>query len=378
VRNKEAVVANATERTAEPLLSLRGVRKRFGEVNAVDDISLDVMSGEFVSLLGPSGCGKTTTLRVIAGFERPTSGEIRLQGRNIVDDPPNRRNTAMVFQSYALFPHMTVEQNTAFGLRMRRVEKEVATEKVRDALTLTNLTGLEKRYPRELSGGQQQRVALARALAVRPVLLLLDEPLSNLDAKLRERMRIDLKMIQREVGITTLFVTHDQEEALTMSDRIVVMLNGKISEIGTPWDVYHQPSSTFAATFIGHVNTLEGTVVGVSGTRVSVRTAGGLLVEGRTTESLTSGDTVLVTVKEEQVQIESYDDDTPAGPDLNELAAELKLIIFLGGSIQYVCEVAGNTINARRSNEGTLPFLAAGTRVRVTWRIDESVVINNR
>ena len=239
-------------------------RGKRGDVTAVADVSLAIDQGEFVTLLGPSGCGKTTTLRLIAGFEVPTQGHISLDGRSLDNVPPNRRDMAMVFQSYALFPHLTVFENIAYGLRLKKLSSVDMRRKIAEALRLTELTGLEQRAPNQLSGGQQQRVALARALVMEPKVLLFDEPLSNLDAKLREQMRTEIRRIQQTLGITSVYVTHDQAEAMTLSDRIVVMHQGRIVQIGTASEIYRQPASTFVADFIGKANFLSTHVVGTS------------------------------------------------------------------------------------------------------------------
>jgi ABC-type Fe3+/spermidine/putrescine transport system ATPase subunit len=234
-----------------PVVDLIGVRKRYGRVVAVDGVSLSVREGEFFTLLGPSGCGKTTTLRLVAGFETPDQGEVRISGQGVNRLPPEGRPIGMVFQNYALFPNMTVFGNVAFPLRLRRLPERVVRRKVGELLEMVHLQGLEGRYPRELSGGQQQRVALARALAREPKVLLLDEPLSALDAKIREELRGELKRLQRETGLTALYVTHDQEEALALSDRIAVMRDGKVEQLGTPQEIYERPSTLFVARFVG-------------------------------------------------------------------------------------------------------------------------------
>ena len=242
---------------AEAALQLCALTKRFGALTAVDAIDLSVAPGEFVTLLGPSGCGKTTTLNMIAGFIAPDAGGIRLQGRAVEALPPFRRDLGLVFQDYALFPHMTVAENVGFGLRMRRVPRGEMTQRVAEALELVQLSGLGERRPLQLSGGQRQRVALARALVIRPAMLLLDEPLSNLDLKLREEMRVEISALQRRLGIATVFVTHDQGEALTMSDRVAVMRQGHIEQIGTPGDIYERPATRFVAGFIGAANVID-------------------------------------------------------------------------------------------------------------------------
>jgi putative spermidine/putrescine transport system ATP-binding protein len=251
-------------------LNLTGVQKQFGLTTAVQDFNLEASKGEFVSFLGPSGCGKTTTLRMIAGFEQPTAGTITVDGVDITHRPPNRRNVGMVFQSYALFPNMTVADNVGFGLRVRKQPKAQIDKRVAELLELIHLPEKADRYPHQLSGGQQQRVALARALAIEPQVLLLDEPLSALDAKIRVVLRNEIRMIQRELGITTVYVTHDQEEALSLSDRIVVMSEGVIEQIGTPFEIYNFPATSFVASFVGTLNVLDATVVDAAAGRLRV------------------------------------------------------------------------------------------------------------
>ena len=252
-------------------LTLTNIQKHFaGGVAAVENFNLDVDRGEFVSFLGPSGCGKTTTLRMIAGFERPTSGTITVDGKEISNKPPNQRNVGMVFQSYALFPNMSVADNIGFGLKVRRRPKQDIAKRVAELLTMINLEGRGDRYPWQLSGGQQQRVALARALAIEPQVLLLDEPLSALDAKIRINLRKEIRAIQRQLGITTVYVTHDQEEALSLSDRVVVMSDGRIEQIGTPSQIYNFPATTFVASFVGTLNLVNAGVVDASTGRLSV------------------------------------------------------------------------------------------------------------
>src|SRR5689334_13268361 len=252
-------------------VQLRSLTKRFDEHLAVDSIDALINAGEFFSLLGPSGCGKTTTLRMIAGFERPTSGEILLDGDDVANTPPHERNVHTVFQNYALFPHLNVFDNIAFGLRRHKVAKDEIRQRVEESLRLVELQGLGGRRPRQLSGGQQQRVALARALVLRPAVLLLDEPLGALDAKIRKQLRVELKALQEEVGITFVFVTHDQEEALSMSDRIAVMHEGRVDQVGTPREVYEDPATLFVADFLGVANVMEVQAVGSSAGVCSVK-----------------------------------------------------------------------------------------------------------
>ncbi|MBM3571739.1 MAG: ABC transporter ATP-binding protein [Alphaproteobacteria bacterium] len=259
-------------------LSIEALVKRFDQVAAVGGIDLEVAEGEFVSLLGPSGCGKTTTLRCVAGFELPSAGAIRFDGQDVTTLPPERRDIGMVFQNYALFPHMTVRENLAFGLEMRKVAAAEMARRIDEVLSMVQLTSLDARYPRQLSGGQQQRVALARALVIHPKLLLLDEPLANLDAKLRDEMRFFIRDLQKRIGITTIYVTHDQAEAMVMSDRIVVMFDGLIHQIGTAEDVYDRPATRAVASFIGLSNFLTGTVAGRAGQRWRLETGLGTVL----------------------------------------------------------------------------------------------------
>ncbi|MEN9937991.1 MAG: hypothetical protein RLZZ387_4570 [Chloroflexota bacterium] len=285
-------------------IELRDVVKRFGEVTAVDHVTMQIRDGEFFAMLGPSGCGKTTTLRMIAGFEFPSAGAIHLHGRPIGTTPPHQRNVNTVFQSYALFPHMSVAENVAFGLQMKRVPAPEIERRVREALDMVRLAGYEHRRPRQLSGGQQQRVALARALVNRPEVLLLDEPLGALDQKLRKEMQAELKNLQQRVGITFIFVTHDQEEALTMSDRIAVMSAGKALQVGTPTEIYERPSCRFVADFIGEANFLDGTVRATERAGdescVTVEGADGLCFRAQGRERLADGSRAIVSIRPEK------------------------------------------------------------------------------
>src|SRR5215208_5115499 len=299
--------------TADPVITLEHVVKRFGGYVAVEDANFAIERGEFFSLLGPSGCGKTTTLRMIAGFELPTSGRILLDGKDVSRVPPYRRNVNTVFQHYALFPHMTVADNVAFGPRSLRIETKEAASRVEKLLAVVRLTAYSDRKPAQLSGGQQQRVALARALANYPSALLLDEPLGALDLKLRQAMQIELKRIQREVGITFVYVTHDQEEALTMSDRIAVMNNGRVEQVAEPAEVYERPATTFVAGFIGVSNLLPGVVAGPD----EVRLDNGPTVRVQT-DRMTAGQRCHAIVRPEKLRIEPIGDDgaAAAGADV--------------------------------------------------------------
>ena len=325
-------------------VQLANITKKFDDVTAVEDLSLKVNDGEFFSLLGPSGCGKTTILRMIAGFYHPTAGEIFFDDRNVSVLPPNKRNTGMVFQNYALFPHMTVFENVAFGLRARKVPAPERRERVRNALELVNLADFESRRVTQLSGGQQQRVALARAIVIEPEILLLDEPLSNLDAKLRRETRDQIQRLQRELGITTIYVTHDQEEALTLSDRIALMEKGVCQQIGTPHQIYNHPANAFVASFMGRSNIMRGTIVESKAGRqpvLIVEVEGGIQLRISDFEPERSGNIVL-SVRPETIILRKSDEDR-----INTFQGEVKLKQFNGYVVEYevhVCEISFNVI----------------------------------
>ncbi len=340
-------------------------------VVAVDRVSLQIYQGEFFSLLGPSGCGKTTTLRMIAGFEHPTSGEVRIEGRPMGHTPPFRRNVNTVFQNYALFPHMTVFENVAFGLRMKRVPRDEIVRRVREALQLVRLSGFEERYPRQLSGGQQQRVALARALVNRPRVLLLDEPLGALDLKLRKEMQLELKHLQMTVGITFIYVTHDQEEALTMSDRIAVMNAGRVLQVGTPVEIYERPTSRFVADFIGESNFLPGRVVDVDRDVATVLVAGERPVRVRIETPVAAGQPVTVAIRPEKIRV------TPVeAPEANGfLSGRVEEVIYIGTDTFYVVRIDDQTtLRVRSQNDRNRldggQLLPVGTAVTVGWAED--------
>ena len=329
--------------------------KRFAEVTAVDGINVDVAGGEFFSLLGPSGCGKTTTLRLIAGFEQPTEGRVVLDGRDVAHTPPHKRNVNTVFQSYALFPFLTVEENVSFGLRYKNVTKGEARRKAAEALALVRLEGYQKRRPSQLSGGQQQRVALARALVLNPAILLLDEPLGALDAKLRKALQIELKALQEEVGITFMYVTHDQEEALTMSDRLAVMSNGRVEQVGNPVEVYEEPASAYVADFLGVSNMMSA--VGEGGGRVRlgdfqlVAAGGDFGAEGR----------IRLVIRPERVNLEDHG---TAGD--NRVPGMVERVLYVGSTIQVLVHLAhGETLQAWIQNRGGDPPWQQGTAVSV-------------
>jgi spermidine/putrescine transport system ATP-binding protein len=336
-----------------PAIELVGVEKEFasahGDVRAVENVDLSIAEGEFFSLLGPSGCGKTTTLRMIAGFEEPTDGQILLHGRDMVGVPPYRRDVNMVFQQYALFPHMDVFENVAFGLRRKKVPKDELRRRVTEALQLVELEGREKRRPRQLSGGQQQRVALARALVNRPRALLLDEPLGALDLKLRQAMQLELKRIQREVGITFVYVTHDQEEALTMSDRLVVMNAGRIEQLGSPRELYERPGTRFVANFIGTSNIVTGRL----DRKGDGWALGGLGPDQRVlvdhTDGVQSGQEVEIAVRPEKIVLRAEGDPPP--PDRCTLRCRVTEVVYLGTSTQYrTVTDAGQAMAVYRQN----------------------------
>jgi putative spermidine/putrescine transport system ATP-binding protein len=329
---------NRGEQGSVPVVELevRDLVKSYTPQSVVGPLTFSVSAGEFVSLLGPSGCGKTTTLRCIAGFETPTQGSILLNGAPIERQPPNRRNIGLVFQNYALFPHLTIFENVAFGLRLRRTAEPQLREQVRHALDLVGLPDLADRYPRQLSGGQQQRIAIARSVVLEPRILLFDEPLSNLDLKLRLAMRKELRDLQRRLGKTTIYVTHDQGEALALSDRIVVMSNGHIEQIGSPREIYEQPANAFVADFIGSSNLLDAVVVSVDDGATIIRTDLGLTLRGAHS-SHTPGNRVVAMIRPEHVRLRSADE--PAGE--NALAARIVEATYLGQDFQLQLSIDG-------------------------------------
>jgi ABC-type Fe3+/spermidine/putrescine transport system ATPase subunit len=371
--NVPRVETRTTARSSTaPVVEVSRLWKRYGGVVAVGGVSLTVGPGELLALLGPSGCGKTTTLRAIAGFERPDEGEIVIGGERMTHVPPNRRNVAMVFQGYALFPHMTVFDNVAFGLKMRKAPADAIAAAVARALGLVRLTGYESRLPKQLSGGQQQRVAVARALAVEPRVLLLDEPLSNLDAKLRQEMRVELKAILKDTAIATVFVTHDQEEALVLSDRIILMNQGVVEQEGTPWEIYERPRTSFAAAFIGQGNFFRGTVTERRGAAGVVVRAAGLPLRGTACGELPVGTPAVLTVRQERVRVL----DVPSTDSADTvLEARVELLNYLGASVQLVCSVGGQTVAALVGTgaERKRPP-DRGAPARLSWREADALV----
>jgi spermidine/putrescine transport system ATP-binding protein len=351
------------------------LRKQFGEVAAVDGISVDIRAGEFFSLLGPSGCGKTTTLRMIGGFELPTSGRIELRGQDITTAPPEKRPVNMVFQSYALFPHLDVFENVAFGLRRRKTEASEITRRVGEVLELVRLDGFGKRRPDQLSGGQQQRVALARALVNRPTVLLLDEPLGALDLKLRRQLQVELKRVQLEVGITFIYVTHDQEEALALSDRIAVMDRGRVEQLGTPEELYDAPRTLFVAGFIGTSNLLPGTVESVDADAAVVRLESGEACLARSGGTQV-GDAVNVAVRPESivVGVDPGQAVGPAGDATGGMPATILQSAYLGVSVSHQVQTGGGLTLSVVVPRGHERF-EIGDRVRVRWRASDAMVL---
>jgi len=337
-----------------------GVSKRFahrvkGEVYAARDVRLDVAPGEFLTLLGPSGCGKTTTLRMIAGFEKPDAGRILFGGQDVTALPANQRNIGFVFQNYALFPHLSVRENVAYGLEVRGLPAADIAAQVADVLKLVGLAGYEHQFSGQLSGGEQQRVALARAIVIRPRVLLFDEPLSNLDAKLRVQMRTEIRDLQRRLAITTVYVTHDQEEAMAVSDRIAVMNQGSVVQEGTAEDLYHRPASEFVATFVGRVNLLHGTLEGVFGGVARIHALGTALRVRGPLPALEDGSAVKVVLRPEAVEL------MPAGT--TPIAARVAARTFLGEKIEYVVDCAGVTLQSVRYNAGRAESYPEGAPV---------------
>jgi putative spermidine/putrescine transport system ATP-binding protein len=362
-------------------VSLAGLSKHFGPSVAVSDVTMEIDDGELVAFLGPSGCGKTTTLRMIAGFIAPTAGSIRIGGADMTALPVHRRDTGMVFQRYALFPHMTVAENVAFGLQMRKLGAAEREKRIQDVLELVRMGALRDRYPRQLSGGQQQRVAIARALAIQPKVFLLDEPLSNLDAKLRLEVRDEIRSLQQRLGLTTIFVTHDQEEALAIADRMVIMHDGRVQQVGTPKDLYERPANLFVADFLGKMNLLTGRGDGAGafvtehGTRLLVNDAPMVAAASSGTgTSRSSG--AKVGVRPERVLLHTTAPPTGAEP-VNALAARIEAVAYLGPHIDVRLRLdSGDSMVSRVPNGmAGLPALASGTRVLACFRAADCVGI---
>jgi len=353
---------------------LEHLHKTFGAVTAVDDLNLGIEPGEFITFLGPSGSGKTTTLMMIAGFDYPSQGEIYIDSRPIVAVPPYRRGIGMVFQNYALFPHMTVAENIGFALKQRAVAKMEIADRVAGALDVVRLRGYEGRYPRQLSGGQQQRVALARAIIFRPRVLLMDEPLSALDKQLREELQFEIKRLHRQLGITFIYVTHDQREALIMSDRIAVMNEGRIAQVGSPSDLYDRPANRFVAAFIGESNFLEGTVAGTGGGKVTVSVAGAT-VTAISSRELATGTPVVLAVRPEKI---TFRDANPRvhPSDLNVLPVIVRDVTFVGEMHRYVLEI-GPSATAVLKQQHRFPVKprAMSERAEIEWHVQDTLIV---
>jgi spermidine/putrescine transport system ATP-binding protein len=359
----EAAPPPAAPPVTEYDIRLIGLTKRFDDVVAVDDISLDIDRGQFFALLGPSGCGKTTTLRMIGGFEEPTEGRIELGGVDVAPLPPYKRDVNTVFQSYALFPHLSIFENVAFGLRRRGVKKGELRTRVIEALELVGLGGLEKRKPRQLSGGQQQRIALARALVNRPRVLLLDEPLGALDLKLRKEMQLELKRIQHEVEITFVHVTHDQEEAMTMADRIVIMNGGHIEQVGTPSELYESPRTAFVAGFLGVSNLLDGEVMGEG----TVKLTDGTIVRVPS-EALNRTGFVQIGVRPEKLRIGAEEE--------NSLTGTVTESAYIGVSTQYILDTSAGPVTVYVQNDRSGGQVATGERLMLSWSPESTFVVD--
>jgi putative spermidine/putrescine transport system ATP-binding protein len=348
-------------------LELLNIQKKFATFTAVQAFNLDVERGEFVSFLGPSGCGKTTTLRMIAGFERPTSGIIRINGKDVTHEPPQRRDTGMVFQSYALFPNMTVADNIGFGLKIAGKSKDDLKQRVDEMLALIHLKEFGHRYPYQLSGGQQQRVALARALAIRPQVLLLDEPLSALDAKIRVELRQEIRAIQRTLGITTIYVTHDQEEALSLSDRIVVMNRGEVEQIGTPFEIYNFPKTTFVASFVGTLNVLTAEILDAFNGQVAVDGQKVVLAQPLAKPLRPP---ISLALRPESVTLLSL-------PDANQLRGQIESITFLGSIVRVQLRLAQNKLFFDTFNNPHLTLPPIGEAVTVHFPREACLVLED-
>jgi putative spermidine/putrescine transport system ATP-binding protein len=349
-------------------LELEKIRKQFGSTVVVRDFNLNVAPGEFVSFLGPSGCGKTTTLRMVAGFEAPTEGIIRIDGKDVTNLKPNQRNVGMVFQSYALFPNLSVADNIGFGLKIAGRPRAEIAARVAEMLALIKLPELGGRYPYQLSGGQQQRVALARALAVKPNVLLLDEPLSALDAKIRVSLRGEIRELQRELGITTIYVTHDQEEALSMSDRIVVMNEGRVEQIGTPFEIYNYPRTRFVASFVGTLNILDGTIVSPDDGKVTID--GQEIVTARGVSDAAPGEVRPIALRPEAILLNG------AGDGRNRLTGKIDEVAFLGAIVRIRVRLGESAVHLDTFNNPNNPPPTPGQQVTVSFMPDDVLVLD--
>jgi spermidine/putrescine ABC transporter ATP-binding subunit len=349
---------------------LEGLSKQYGTFGAVRDVSLDVRNGEFLTLLGPSGSGKTTTLMMIAGFVTPSSGRILVDGRDVTDEPPHRRNIGMVYQSYALFPHLTVFKNVAFPLEVRKCPRPEIRDRAIEALEIVKLADLGDRYPAQLSGGQQQRVALARAIVFRPPLLLMDEPLGALDRKLREHMQIELMKIQSRLGITVVYVTHDQEEALVMSNRVAVMADGVLQQVGSPEELYQRPANRFVADFVGETNIIDGQVV-VAGSTVSALVAPGIEVHAQSNRPWAKGDDVCIVLRPECIRTGAA-----AQGCENRLEGIVERVIYIGDVSRFMVTLpSGQTLVVKIQNGGEAHAANVGERITLGWSAESSWLV---
>jgi iron(III) transport system ATP-binding protein len=358
-------------------VQVQGVTKRYmhrvkGEIYAARDVVLDVRPGEFLTLLGPSGCGKTTVLRIIAGFEKPDAGRIRFDGEDVTETPANQRNIGFVFQNYALFPHLSVFENVAYGLRVRGLAPEDIARRVSEVLALVGLAGYEPQFSGQISGGEQQRVALARAIVIRPKVLLFDEPLSNLDAKLRVQMRHEIHELQRRLGITTVYVTHDQEEAMAVSDRIAVINQGGVVQEGTAQDLYYRPGSHFVATFVGRVNLVPGTVAEIVDGRITIAALGTVIAAPAALEGVGRGDAVELMLRPEAIELVRGERETPP------LQATVLSRTFLGEKTEYLLQCGGQTLQAVRYNAGPRDVIPDGATVSLRLAEDAVTVLPRR
>lgn len=358
-------------------VELRNIRKSFGDNTVVEDFNLQIEQGECISFLGPSGCGKTTTLNMIAGFLDPNQGEILIKGKLMNGIPSNKRDLGMVFQTYSLFPHMTVEGNVEYGLKLRKVPSKQIKEKVDKILQVVKLPHLSDRFPKQLSGGQRQRIAIARALVTEPSVLLLDEPLSNLDAKLREELREELKRLQQVIGVTTIFVTHDQEEAMYLSDRIVVLDHGKVEQIGTPWEIYNKPASEFVHVFIGKSNRIPGVVKSSNSDVIELVTESGSKLQARQRNlNFHADQAVSIYVRPEKIQlvIASESGSRTSDADINSMLAVVRYTSFLGSFTECIVEVGGNLMNVRLQSSDSGLNMETGTIVKLSWKMEDVYV----
>ncbi len=357
-------------------VELKNVTKRFGDVKAVDNVSLEIKRGEFFSLLGPSGCGKTTTLRLVAGFEEPSQGEILINNQDVSNKRPYERNVNTVFQNYALFPHLTVAGNLRFGLERKKTPKHEIDGLVEEALDLVQMNKMGNRFPRQLSGGQQQRIALARSLILRPEVLLLDEPLGALDLKLRKAMQVELKNLQEKVGITFIYVTHDQEEALTMSDRIAVMEKGRLEQVGTPEEIYDFPKTRFVADFIGVSNFFSGKIVSIDADKMNFISEGGLEIVLPVDPNLSQGAEIQFSIRPEKLTINATAD--TSSPE-NEFTGEIVNRMYLGDSIHYIIALSETEkitvfLKQKDTAQEQLSF-SKGDKVSVSWHKNSAVIL---